>query len=322
LLALLLGVPLVRTARTAAQTATPVAANGDFAGLVDIGGGRRLWLECRGSGSPTVVLESGYGNRGDVWDIDALGPNSSATAVLPGVSAFTRVCAYDRPGTILDVSQRSRSDSAPQPRTVADAVADLHALLSAAGLPGPYVLVGHSLGGIINRLYAATYPDDVAGLVLVDSAHEDQNDRIQTVMTPEQWTAFDKIAQAAPTGLEDYPEFERIDFDASFAQMRAAASATPLRPLPLFVLSHGRPITVDLPAGTLPPGFPADALERTWQELQDDLAALVPGARHVIATKSGHYIQIEQPDLVIEAIRQVVAAVRDPSTWATPAVGA
>ena len=94
-----------------------------------------------------------------------------------GVGAFTRVCVYDRPGTLLnaeDTAGRSRSDPAPLPRTAQDVVADLHALLRAARVPGPYVLVGHSLGGLCVRLYATTYPEEVAGLVLVDASHEDQ----------------------------------------------------------------------------------------------------------------------------------------------------
>ena len=110
-------------------------------------------------------------------------------AVLPGVAAFTRVCAYDRPGTALDADHRSRSDPVPMPRTAADAVADLHALIDGAGIPGPYVLVGHSLGGIIVRLYAATYPNEIAGVVLVDASHEEQYVRFQAVLTAEQWAA-------------------------------------------------------------------------------------------------------------------------------------
>ena len=86
-------------AAQATPVATPAAAGGDFAGLVEVGGGRRLWLECRGTGSPTVILETGYRNTAEVWDTVALDPAADTTAVLPGVAAFTRVCAYDRPGT-------------------------------------------------------------------------------------------------------------------------------------------------------------------------------------------------------------------------------
>ena len=210
----------------------------------------------------------------------------------------------------------------PMPRTAAASVADLHALLAAAGVPDPYVLVGHSLGGIIIRLYAATYPDEVVGLVLVDASHEEQIVRFQVALTPEQWAAFERLQQQALPDLADDPDHERIDFDASFAQLRTAAAAQSLPSLPLVVLTRGVPISAELPPemlSKLPPDFPFDTFDTVWQELQADLAALAPGARQVIATESGHYVQTQQPQLVIDAVEQVVDAVRDPSTWSTGA---
>jgi pimeloyl-ACP methyl ester carboxylesterase len=316
----LLTMPMPAVAQSATPaTASPVATSGDFAGLVDIGG-RQMYLKCRGEGSPTVVLESGAGNDADIWDTVALDPATEKTAVLPGVAAFTRVCAYDRPGTLLALDHRGRSDPVPQPRTAADAVDDLHALLSAAGISGPYVLVGHSLGGIIIRLYAATYPDEVVGLVLVDASHEEQTVRFQAALTPEQWAAFERLQQQALPDLADEPDLEQIDFDASFAQLQAAAK--PLPSLPLVVLTRGVPVSAELPPemrSALPPDFPFDTFDTVWQELQVELAALVPGARQVIATESGHYIQLQQPQLVIDAVELVADAVRDPSTWVTGA---
>jgi pimeloyl-ACP methyl ester carboxylesterase len=275
-----------------------------------------MYLMCRGEGGPTVVLEAGAGNDADTWDSVVLGPDAEQTAVLPGVAGFTRVCAYDRPGTMLDPDRRSRSDPAPMPRGAADMVADLHALLGAAAIPGPYVLAAHSFGGLVARLYAATYPDEVVGLVLVDASHEDYNTAMKEALTPEQWAAMERLSAQTP------PDLERMDTDASFAQLRTAAAAQPLPSLPLVVLSRGIPMSAELPPemlSELPPDFPWDTFETVWQELQADLAALVPGARQVIATESGHYVQIQQPQLVIDAARQVVEAVRDPSTWATPA---
>jgi pimeloyl-ACP methyl ester carboxylesterase len=313
LIALLLRVPLLAGAQSATPaTAPPSAASGDFAGLVDIGGGRRLWVECRGTGSPTVILEAGAGNNGQTWDTVGLPPGSLQTAVLPGVAAFTRVCAYDRPGTILDAELRSRSDPAPMPRTAADIVDDLHALLAAAAIPGPYVLAGHSFGGLVARLYAATYPDAVVGLVLVDAAHEDYYAAQREALTPEQQMAMTRLAEEGPAELADYAERERLDTNTSAAQMRAAAAASPLRALPLVVLTHGHP-------WDWPPDYPADELEAIWTPLQEQLAALVPDSRLVVAKQSGHFIPGDQPELVIAAIRDVVDAVRDPHTWEVPA---
>jgi pimeloyl-ACP methyl ester carboxylesterase len=291
----------------AEPAASPVATS-DFAGLIDIGDDRRIWLDCRGEGSPTVILEAGAGNNAEIWDTIALPAGVTDTAVLPGVTGLSRVCAYDRPNTFLDPEHPSRSDRVPNPRTAADMVADLHTLLTTADVAGPHVLVGHSFGGLIVRLFATVYPDAVAGLVLVDAAHEDYYASVQELLTPEQWALYD----AAPEN-PNYPHLEKIDTQASATQMRDAALVSPLRPMPLVVLTHGRP-------WDWPEDFPAAALEDLWATLQDDLFALVPDARFVVAEQSGHYIQHDEPALVIEAIRQVVDAVRDPDTWsATPA---
>ena len=173
-------------------------------------------------------------------------------------------------------------------------VADLHALLRAARVPGPYVLVGHSFGGLLSRLYAGTYPDQVAGFVSVDAAHEIFYEAFQARLKPEQYEA---------PGLE-------IDIVATAAAMRRARVERPLRPMPMVVLEHSRNgKRFPNPFG-FPPTYPLAALERAFQPAQDDLTDLVPGARHVIAKRSAHYIHVEQPALVNRAIRRVVAAVR------------
>jgi pimeloyl-ACP methyl ester carboxylesterase len=281
----------------------------DFAGLVDIGGGRKMYLECRGQGSPTVVLMSGYGDTGRIWNADV--PGLPEPHVQPAVAGFTRVCVYDRPGTIgidlHDPALRSRSDPVPQPRAPEDVVADLHALLQAAAVPGPYVLAGHSLSGAYARLYAATYPDSVVGTVLTDASNEYYRD----ALTPEQWAIAGKID---PPDI-DYPEVERVNVDVVYDAVKRAVAAQPLHDLPLVVLARGS--EDELPpefAAKFPPGL-LDASAAAWRASQTRLAALVPDARLVIATDSGHYVQADQPALVIEAIRQVVEGVRHPNTW-------
>jgi pimeloyl-ACP methyl ester carboxylesterase len=294
-----------------------VTMQSEFAGLVDIGGGRRMYLECRGQGSPTVVLVSGYGNHGGVWSVDS--PEVPQPQVMPAVAGFTRVCAYDRPGTVgLDLddpADRSRSDPVPQPSTAAAAVADLHALLHAAAVPGPYVLAGHSLGGLYARLYAATYPDEVAGMVLVDAMSE----RFRAVLTPEQWAAAVELFQSPSLlpQLASWREYERIDFDVVFDEMLRATAARPLRQMPLIVLSAGFVPDVSELGLDLPPGF-QETLTAAARANQAFQAMLLPDSRQVIVAEAGHYIQLEQPQAVIDAVRQVVEAVRDPAA-ATPA---
>jgi CubicO group peptidase (beta-lactamase class C family) len=138
--------------QVASQSGAPVPASGDFAGLVEIGDGRKMYLECRGSVSPTVILESGYRNDAEIWSTPL---ELGMSTVFPQVAKFTRICAYDRPGTFLDADHLSRSTQVPMPRTARDIVSDLHALLRAGHIPGPYVFAAHSFGGIFARLYAS-----------------------------------------------------------------------------------------------------------------------------------------------------------------------
>jgi pimeloyl-ACP methyl ester carboxylesterase len=248
--------------------------------------GRAVYYTDSGTGGPTVVLESGLGDSAATW-----------AGLLPDIATIARVVSYDRPGT-----SAGASDPAPTPRTAQDIVADLHALLENAGIPGPYVLVGHSLGGIVARLYAGQYPGDVSGMVLIDATHEDQIEGLADILPPE------LLALVA-----DSTNPEGVDVEASLMQMADARTATPVPPMPLVVLSAepGDP-------SAWPPGWPVEEANQLHHELQADLANLVPEGRLVVTDQSGHYIHQSQPDLVLQAIQQVVAAVQDPTTWGTP----
>lgn len=286
-----------------ARAVGPAAGHGPFAGRVAIRGGRGLYLECRGSGRPTVMLEAGTGDRGSIWTEPPVGPGR---AVLPAVARFTRVCAYDRPGTYRYPDTLSRSDPVAMPRTARDIVRDLHALLRAAGAPRPFVLAGHSFGGMVARLYATTHPRAVAGLVSIDAQNEDYAAAVKRLLPPDVYAAG-VLDPQPPPGLVSYPAVELLDLEPSAAEMRQAQSDTPLRPMPLVVLSHSRtiPNPFDFPAD-----FPIEALDSAFQDSQDKLAKLVPAAKHVIATKSTHYIHIDQPRLATEAIHEVIRRVR------------
>lgn len=282
---------------SAAGAAPDPPAEGE---LVDVGDGRRVFIECYGADSPTVILVSGYGDKASTW---------TRAGVLQAVGGFTRVCAYDRPGTIGTGAQDvSRSDPVPMPRSAEDVVAELHATLAAAGEHGPYVFVAHSFGGIFARLYASKYPDEIVGMVLIDSSSEYFIEEFAPSVPPQYDDLLYSIERPAPEALAAYPDFERIFLDASSQQLQVAEKVSPLRAMPLEALSRGVPFGQDDPS--IPPDFPSARYEAVWQQLQERLAQLVPGARRVIATESGHYIYRQQPELVIDAVRSVVDAVR------------
>jgi pimeloyl-ACP methyl ester carboxylesterase len=293
--------------------ANPPPAKGTFAGLVSIAGGRQMFLQCRGTGSPTVVLVSGLDAAADVWTGYQANPS---LAVFARVARFTRVCAYDRPGTpVGDDLTPSRSTPVRQPSTAQDAASDLHALLQAAGDPGPYVLVGHSYGGLITRLYAGEYPAQVAGLVFVDAFAP----QWQTALTPGQWRILKAITGPSAGQLARYPAIERLNFDASVVQARAARTLPSW--LPVTVISRdtrtgpgdlGPVIAAAVANGTLPAFVPKDfgyTDDRAWDIAQDALAKLVPAARHITLI-SGHNIQIDHPQVVADVIGQVFTTAR------------
>jgi pimeloyl-ACP methyl ester carboxylesterase len=176
------------------------------------------------------------------------------------------------------------------------------------------VLVAHSYGGLIGRLYASTYPDQIAGLVLVDVLSEG----LQDAETQEQWPIQRRLIEGdVSEGVAEYPALETIEIDRSFDQLRAAP---PLRQMPLVVLSADRPWGPQIPAmiaeGKLPADVPPDfgyVTDAAQKEAQMKLAQLVPNAEHITNTNSGHEIHKEQPQLVIDSIREVVEAVRSGS---------
>jgi pimeloyl-ACP methyl ester carboxylesterase len=302
---------LVMTLCLAAGPMPALAADGDFAGTVEIGGGRKVYLECRGTGSPTVLIVAGARAAADEW--------TEHSPVFADVAKFTRVCAYDRPGTPLASDRPSRTDPVPMPITASDSVADLHALVGAAKIDTPFVIVGHSYGGMVVRLYAMTYPQDVDGMVLVDALSE----YLRAAETPEEWVWQKKILDGDLTEtLKIYPDIERPDAEASFDQMLAAP---PLQPMPLVVLSADRPWGPLVPGmiadGLLAPDTPLDVgyvTDRTQKVAHANLAALVPGSKHVTKTESGHVIHHDNPQLVTDTIREVVDAVRAGRTALEP----
>lgn len=294
--------------------------------LVPVEGTRRLNIYCTGSGSPTVVLDAGLGDSARAWGL-----------VQPEISPLTRTCAYDRAGLGF-------SDPSNRAGTSANIVDDLHRLLGNADIQPPYVLVGHSFGGMNVKLFARTYTPEVAGMVLVDPSHEDQSSMIwdidpeskaqnqsylESLQECKQSTAdwvegsdlFKRcVGEASPrytpelnavdTLLAKQParrqawvsEFENI-FIASSQQLRSANGS--LGDMPIIVLTKepAKPTARETQAMR-------DAKNQGWIRLHNHIATLSPrGARRTVVP-SGHYIQQDQPEAVVAAIRGVVLASR------------
>ena len=240
--------------------------------MVDVGG-RRLHINCTGQGNPVVVMDAGRGNSSSTWNL-----------VQPGLARFARVCVYDRAGL-------GSSEPAVQPRTSQQMVVDLHTLLTKARIKSPYILVGHSLGGMNVRLYASQYPKDVVGMVLVDSAHEEETNRFEALMTPEQVKRSRQLISSNP---------EAVDLEASRAQLSAAHWPNTFH---VIVVSRGRAPAAN-PLNLSPEQIAK--MEVAWKEMQADLLRRSPNGNQLIAVKSGHDIHKEQPELVINSVRELL----------------
>jgi pimeloyl-ACP methyl ester carboxylesterase len=237
--------------------------------------GRSLYIDCRGEGSPTVVLEAGMGDTAAGW-----------SAVHDALAATTRTCAYDRAG-------RGRSD--PRERhTLADAATDLRGLLDAAGERGPFVIVGHSLGGSYARVFADAYRAEVVGLLSVDAFDPDlETSHVHPLLgalRPEYEDRLDGLRALVA-------DVESLDWPASEAQL----IATDLRGLPIEVL---RPPRAE-------PRLDAATNEAIAAAAVASYEALSPGnVRYELAWGAGHIVQVDRPDLVIAAVGRLVASAR------------
>ena len=284
--------------------------------LVDVGG-YKMHIDCMGQGTPAVILESGLGDSYISWQ-----------KVQPKVAQFTRVCSYDRAGL-------GYSESSPRPRTSKNFAEELYTLLHNARIPAPYVLVAHSMGGFDVRLYASLYRSEIAGMVLVDSSHPEQQKRLPPALNDMDatWVREQEFMEfTMPFGIPRLLGFCGNDAEAraaecnfhnareGVAELKAvsesaaqAATAGSLGDMPLAVLSEDpdKP-QPDLPEDLIKPASDA------WQQMQDELARLSTRGTHVIAKNSGHFIQLDPPDIVVEAVRKVVDQARHTQSATEP----
>lgn len=319
-----------------ASTPAPLPPPGK---LIDIGGWR-LHLNCTGearASQPTVILEAGMGDFSVEWSL-----------VQPGVSSFARVCSYDRAGD-------GWSDLGPHPRTMHQIVYELHTLLENGGVKPPLVLVGHSYGGWLVRLYASIYPADVAGMVLVEAGADDPVRMLPDgTLTHSSNLATDRpvppIKTANPLRISDIPPAALSQMTAGLEKDSAQANGPPRDKLPpdaqrmrtwaLGQLGHvaaavnpfeneelaglrAQRAKGDYPLGDMPlivltRGLPeedgpdAKALEAEHRRDHEAVAAMSRRGKLVVATHSRHHVQIDEPALVIQAIRDALGTIKGP----------
>ena len=281
--------------------------------LFDVGGGRRLHLQCSRQGEGRiVVIEAGAGNDSTLW-----------AWLLPQIASFASACTYDRAGL-------GWSDPAPRPMTIEDRADDLHSLLAAANLRGPVVLVGHSYGGYIVRIFAERYPEQVAGMVLIESAEEAYTfDPWGMRYLAEVRAREGRVAWAARLGLLRFcvkllptccdpvrgvPPDVRDEMTALYLRTSRHLAAAdemaalekvpePMRKPGGFGTLHDMPLVV-ITRASRDPNTKAPT-QPEWLAAQQRLRALSSRASHVVAQRSGHMVQFSEPQVIVEAIRTI-----------------
>jgi len=262
--------------------------------LVDIGG-YRLHLWCTGTGAPAVILDTGLGGSSAGWGF-----------VQPDVAQFTRVCSYDRAGM-------GYSDPGPSPRTARRIATELAELLARSGIAGPVVLVGASIAGFNVRVFASDHPERAAGLVLVDASHEDQPHEVPPMahFVPLLSTigvfrlfgvSFGQRVETLPPSVRRFAEATRF---RAAGYKAAAGEIIHVRESASEARSSRRKLTIPVLVVT-----GALGADENWRQLQRDQASLSERGCLVIADRSGHVVPVDQPEIVVDAIRTVVETAR------------
>lgn len=300
---LVLGLMLAGTIYESVSEASDIQAYPPLGQMVDIGG-YRLHIHCTGTGSPTVVIDAGWGNWSLLW-----------TEVQGEVAKTTRVCSYDRAGM-------GYSEAGPLPRDAEHMAVELHTLLDQAGIVGPYVLVGHSLGGLPVRLFAHDYPTEVSGVVLIDSMSPQQRTEHAAVAPEDASEASGGLLPTVlariglvrllggPLGLfEDLPaaiEAQFVAFSVIPRGVQAWADEGASMPASLAQAEAIKTLG-DLPLTVLTAGLND---HKDWPAMQAEMLQLSSNSRQIVVENSGHGIQIDQPQAAVAAIVDMVSQVR------------
>ena len=270
-------------AQHAQRIAIPEISTPGTEKMVDVGG-RKLDCCVYGNGGPTVVLVSGFGAPQSYWN-----------SVVPDLADQITVVTYDRAGI-------GRSEIGDLPTHGLQATKDLHALLEKLNVPQPYILVGHSYGGGVVRLYASNHPDRMGGLILVDTQHEDILDEQRKALTGKDLETLEQMVERFGT-----PENPRTEADYRNITLEQLKNSKPLPRIPFVVISAG-----DRSKG-MPPMFSEEGKEKLQllgAQLQQKLVDLVPGGEHIVVEGVGHNIHAEKPEALIEPTLEMVTEVR------------
>ncbi len=267
------------------QIRIPEISTPKIENMIDVGG-RKLHCCLYGKGSPTVVLVSGLEAPQAYWN-----------SVIPDLAAKTTVVTYDRAGI-------GKSEIDDLPTHGEQSAKDLHVLLDKLGVPRPYILVGHSYGGSVVRLFAFMYPDNMGGLILEDTQHEDVLIELRKILKGKDLEAFDQLV-ADMFSTPENPETEADYRDITRAQLR---KSKPLPRIPFVVLTSADR------AKAMGPMFSDEALKKMAESdfaLNKKLAALIPGGRQIIVEGTGHNIHVDKPEALIAPVVEMIKEVRE-----------
>lgn len=284
--------------------------------LIDIGG-YKLHVNSQGDGSPSVVVDVGVGAWSIFWN-----------DIQKELTKTTRVVTYDRAGY-------GWSDPSPFPRTVKEIAEELHALLQAANILPPYVLVGNSFGGYTIRVFADLYPEDVVGIVLVESAHERQWQVLPPAVIMLVEKTLSDLKGASRLSRAGQMKIEEIEPSPSLSdELQPAYRATIIQPKyheafygEMAVLDMtSRQVAATKPLGNMPlavvtaensfgqfagiPNFPVEECNQKWMKLQSELTNLSSNSKQFLSKEATHKIQIDDPKIIVEAVQHVVSWVR------------